>query len=92
MKGFMFHDEIADVLRSLPAGTVISIGDIRSVRVSCSPVDYDGIVAADRCYLDSRSRSGSRWFVPPHVLIDEIFDALETGQIVTVNNRDILDV
>ena len=88
----LFHDDIAEIIRSLPAGSVIAVSDIRTVRVSCSPVDYDGIVAADRCYLDSRSRPGSKWFVPPHILLDEIYDAIDSGETVTVNNRNILEM
>lgn len=89
---FLLHDEIADVIRSAPVGSVIDIRDVRSVKVTCSPVNYDGIVAADRRYIDTRSRSGSEWVVPPNVLTNEIYDAIESGHTVTVNSRNILEM
>ena len=83
----LFHDEIAEILRSLPAGSVVTVPGSRSVRVSCSPVNDDGIIATDRRYVDTRSRSGSGWCVPASILIDEIYDAIESGRPVTVNNN-----
>jgi hypothetical protein len=89
---FLLHDEIADVIRSAPVGSVINIQPVRTVKISAPMIDYDGIKATDRCYLDARSATGSLWFVPPEVLTNEIYDAIESGRPVTVNNQNILEM
>ena len=92
MKGYLFHDEIAETLRSLPNGSVVTVPGIRSVVVSTAPVNYDGIVEAERNYLDTRTATGARWFVPEHLLVNEIYDTMQSGATVTINGQDILDM
>ena len=89
---FLLHDEIAEILRSAPVGSVVDIRDLRTVKVSAPVIDYDGIRASDKCYLDTRSGPDSLWFVPPEVLTSEIYDAIESGHTVTVDNQNILEI
>ena len=81
----LFHDEIAEILRSLHDGDIVTIPGTRCVKVSCRPVNDDGIVSADRRYVDTRSRPGAEWIVPSEILIDEIYNAVESGEHVMID-------
>lgn len=85
----LFPDEIAEILRSLNDGDMVTIpgtsSGTRCVKVSCRPVNDDGIITTDRRYIDTRSCPGSEWVVPPEVLIDEIYNAVESGEHVMID-------
>lgn len=84
-KTMLFHDEIKEILRNATHGAILAIGDFR-IRIAQTAIDCDGVKVSSPRFYDTKT-GFEKW---EHVIIDRIYDAIESGATVTIDARDIL--
>ena len=86
-KPFLFHDEIAEVLRSAPNGAEVRI-DNYDTALECETYYYTLVRSAGCTRFFNRKNHTA---VPVSDMIEIIYDTLEAGDSVFIDNTLIFD-